>query len=96
MRLLGSEPFKLTGPFLRGSQVSMGRFAVVDAGALSVLLTERPAYTFDPETFRHARLGAGGRRCCPHPLGEPVPGGLGADNDEASFSSTFPERALRT
>jgi microcystin degradation protein MlrC len=56
VRLLDSKPFKLTGPFMRGSQVSMGRFAVVDARGLSVLLTERPAYTFDPETFRHAGL----------------------------------------
>lgn len=56
VRAVGSDPFRLTGPFLRGSEVSMGRFAVVDVGLLSVLLTERPAYTFDPETFRHAGL----------------------------------------
>ena len=56
VRSVGSDPFRLTGPFLRGSEVSMGRFAVVDVGLLSVLLSERPAYTFDPETFRHAGL----------------------------------------
>ena len=56
VRVLGSDPFRLTGPFLQGSEVTMGRFAVVDAGTLSVLLTERPAYTFDPETYRHAGL----------------------------------------
>jgi microcystin degradation protein MlrC len=56
VRGLGSDPFVLRGPFLRGSEVSMGRYAVVDAGSLSVLLTERPAYTFDPETFRHVGL----------------------------------------
>ncbi len=56
VRALGSEPFRLTGPFLQGSEVSMGRFAVVDSGLLSVLVTERPAYTFDPETYRHVGL----------------------------------------
>jgi microcystin degradation protein MlrC len=56
VRLLGSDPLRLTGPFLRGSEVSMGHFAVVDADGLSVLLTERPAYTFDPETYRHVGL----------------------------------------
>ena len=56
VRVLGSDQFRLTGPFLQGSEVTMGRFAVVDIGTLSVLLTERPAFTFDPETYRHAGL----------------------------------------
>jgi len=53
---LGDGPFELTGPVFTGMEVSMGRWAVVTAGSLSVLLTERPACTFDPETFRHAGL----------------------------------------
>jgi microcystin degradation protein MlrC len=53
---LGADPLRLTGPVFTGMEVSMGRFAVVRAGELSVLLTERPACTFDPETFRHAGL----------------------------------------
>jgi microcystin degradation protein MlrC len=56
VRRLGSGPFALTGPIFTGMEVSMGRWAVVDAGNLSVLLTERPAYTFDPETFRQVAL----------------------------------------
>jgi microcystin degradation protein MlrC len=34
----------------------MGAWAVVESGSLSVLLTERPAPTFDPECYRHAGL----------------------------------------
>lgn len=34
----------------------MGRYAIVDACDLSVLVTERPACTFDPTTFRHVAL----------------------------------------
>jgi microcystin degradation protein MlrC len=56
VRVLGNDAFRLTGPFLRGSEVTMGRFAVVESAELSVLLTERPAHTFDPETYRHAGL----------------------------------------
>jgi microcystin degradation protein MlrC len=37
-------------------EFSMGRYAVVRAGSLSVLLTERPAPTFDPQAFRQAGL----------------------------------------
>lgn len=53
---LGLGEFKLTGPVWTGMPVSMGRFAVVDDGRLSVLITERPAFTIDPETFRVAGL----------------------------------------
>lgn len=56
VRRLGDGPFSLTGPVFTGMEVSMGRWAIVDAGRLSVLLTERPACTFDPETFRHVGL----------------------------------------
>ena len=34
----------------------MGTYVVVQHGGLSVLLTERPACTFDPETYRHVGL----------------------------------------
>jgi len=53
---LGENPLRLSGPVFTGMEVSMGRYAVVQAGKLSVLLTERPACTFDPETFRHVGL----------------------------------------
>lgn len=53
---LGDRPFELTGPVYTGMEVSMGRWTVVTVGSLSVLFTERPACTFDPETFRHVGL----------------------------------------
>ena len=53
---LGMGEFKLTGPVWSGMPVSMGRFAVVEVGRLSVLITERPAFTIDPETFRVAGM----------------------------------------
>lgn len=56
VKRLGVGRFRLKGPVFTGMEVTMGRFAVVKAGRLSVLLTERPAYTFDPETFRVAGL----------------------------------------
>jgi microcystin degradation protein MlrC len=34
----------------------MGAWAVVESGTLSVLVTERPAPTFDPECYRRAGL----------------------------------------
>jgi microcystin degradation protein MlrC len=46
----------LTGPVYTGMRVSMGRCAVVSVGRLSILLTEKPACTFDPETFRKVGL----------------------------------------
>lgn len=53
---LGEEPVLLTGPSYTGMEVSMGRFAVVRSRRLSVLITERPAFTLDPATFVHAGL----------------------------------------
>jgi microcystin degradation protein MlrC len=53
---LGSDPVRLTGPVFTGMDVSMGRYAVVRYARIWVLLTERPACTFDPETFRHVGL----------------------------------------
>jgi microcystin degradation protein MlrC len=53
---VGEGPFPLKGPVFTGTQYSMGAWAVVESGSLSVLLTERPAPTFDPECYRHAGL----------------------------------------
>jgi microcystin degradation protein MlrC len=56
VRSVGGGSFPLEGPVFHGMNVSMGRYAIVDAGDLSVLVTERPACTFDPTTFRHVGL----------------------------------------
>ncbi|MHB8613301.1 MAG: M81 family metallopeptidase [Candidatus Dormibacteraceae bacterium] len=53
---IGDGDLVLTGPVYTGMKVSMGRSAVVRINRLSVLLTERPAFTFDPQTFRNAGL----------------------------------------
>ena len=53
---LGGRGIVLSGPGYTGMHVSMGRFAVVSTGRLSLLLTERPAITFDPATFSAAGL----------------------------------------
>jgi microcystin degradation protein MlrC len=53
---LGEGPFVLTGPVFNGAPYSMGAWAVVESGTLSVLVTERPAPTFDPECYRRAGL----------------------------------------
>jgi microcystin degradation protein MlrC len=56
---LGGGSFELTGPAFTGMSVSMGRYAVVSVGRLEVLLTERPAPTFDPEAYRVAGIEVG-------------------------------------
>ena len=50
--LRDAEPLALVGPVFAGMEVSMGRAAVVRRGSLHVLLTERPACTFDTAPFR--------------------------------------------
>ncbi|HXW80133.1 MAG TPA: MlrC C-terminal domain-containing protein, partial [Acidimicrobiales bacterium] len=52
----GAGNFSLTGPAFTGMSVSMGRYAVVSAGKLQVLLTERPAPTFDPAAYLFAGI----------------------------------------
>jgi microcystin degradation protein MlrC len=52
----GSEPLTLSGPYMRGSTYSMGRFAVIRIGGTCILVTEKPAPTFDPQCFFHAGL----------------------------------------
>jgi microcystin degradation protein MlrC len=56
VRRVGGGSFRLAGPVFHGMELSMGRWAVLESGSLSVLLTERPAPTFDPEAFRQAGL----------------------------------------
>ncbi len=53
---LGDGAYELTGASYTGMQVSMGRFAVLAVGSLSILATEWPAWSADPATFRHAGL----------------------------------------
>ncbi|MEV0715776.1 MlrC C-terminal domain-containing protein [Asanoa sp. NPDC050611] len=53
----GDSPVVLTGDSMTGQPVAMGRWATVDTGTgLSVLVTERPAPTFDPAGYRHVGL----------------------------------------
>ncbi len=52
----GAGTYRLTGRGYTGMEVSMGRFAVVASGGLHLLLSERPAWSADPATFRHAGL----------------------------------------
>lgn len=53
---IGSDPVLLTGPSYTGTLVSMGRYALVRCGSVNVLLTERPAFTLDPATYRHVGI----------------------------------------
>lgn len=53
---LGSGEYRLTGVGYDGLTVSMGRFAVIDSGALRLLVTELPSWSADPATWRHAGL----------------------------------------
>lgn len=48
---IGEERVVLQGPVFTGMEVSMGRHAVIRAGRLHILVTERPAHTYDPATF---------------------------------------------
>ena len=52
---ISSEPILLTGPVMNGQTVSMGDWATVDSGhGVHVLITERPAPTFDPSAYLQA------------------------------------------
>jgi microcystin degradation protein MlrC len=53
---LGGGSFELTGPAFTGMTVSMGDYAVVTAAKAQVLLTTRPAPTFDPQAYRVAGI----------------------------------------
>ncbi len=52
----GGGTYRLEGASFTGMEVSMGRFAVVSAPPLTVLLSERPAWTSDPATYAHAGI----------------------------------------
>jgi microcystin degradation protein MlrC len=53
---LGVGTYALPGPVFHDMEVSVGRYARLDAGHLSILVTELPACTFDPESYRQAGL----------------------------------------
>ncbi|HJU50839.1 MAG TPA: M81 family metallopeptidase [Acidimicrobiia bacterium] len=52
----GDGAFKLEGVGYYGLEVTMGRWAVLRSPGLAILLTERPAMSSDPASFRHAGL----------------------------------------
>lgn len=61
VRAIGDTPVVLAGDSMTGQEISMGRWATLDtapdgAPGLTVLVTERPAPTFDPAGYRHAGL----------------------------------------
>ena len=50
-----SEPIILSGPVMNGQKVSIGMWATIDTGTgVHVLVTERPAPTFDPSVYIQA------------------------------------------
>jgi len=54
--LVGDGDYQLTGVGYTGMTVSMGRFSVLRRGGLHLLITELPAWSADPGTWRHAGL----------------------------------------
>ena len=53
---IGDGPYRLQGVGYHGMTASMGRFAVVRTDRTRVLLTEYPAWSADPGSWRHAGL----------------------------------------
>lgn len=53
---IGAGEYRLQGAGYTGTEVSMGRYAVVASGDVVILLSERPAWTADPATFRFAGI----------------------------------------
>ncbi len=53
---LGEGSYRLEGKSFTRMEVSMGRFATLGTDGLRLLLTERPAWTSDPATYRFAGL----------------------------------------
>jgi microcystin degradation protein MlrC len=53
---IGSGEYTLTGAGYTGLTATMGRYAVVRRGRQRVLITELPAWSSDPGTWRHAGL----------------------------------------
>ena len=52
----GAGSYRLEGAGFHGMEVSMGRFAVLAADNLRLLVSERPAWSSDPAAFRFAGL----------------------------------------
>jgi microcystin degradation protein MlrC len=52
----GEGRFKLEGVGYHGLEVTMGRWAVLRSPGIAILVTERPAMSSDPASFRHAGL----------------------------------------
>jgi microcystin degradation protein MlrC len=59
VRTVGAGAYRLEGAGFTGMEVTMGRFAVVDVGSIRLLISERPAWTSDPATFRYVGLPIG-------------------------------------
>lgn len=54
---ISNDPIILMGPVMNGQAVSMGGWAIVDSGhGVQVLITERPAPTFDPSAYLQAGI----------------------------------------
>ncbi len=51
---LGHGDYRLSGVGYTGMTASMGRFAVVRRGGVNVVISELPAWSADPATWRHA------------------------------------------
>jgi microcystin degradation protein MlrC len=56
VRVLSDGRFTFSDQKSRGTEGQMGRAAVIEVGAISVLATERPAFTVDPAFYRSVGL----------------------------------------
>ena len=56
VRLISDGHFTFEGENFRGVVGQMGRTAVLQLGSLSLVITERPAWTFDPAIYRSVGL----------------------------------------
>lgn len=57
VRRLDDTPVVLTGASMTGQEIALGRWATIETDSgMGILVTERPAPTFDPQGFRHAGL----------------------------------------
>jgi microcystin degradation protein MlrC len=56
VHILSDGRFVASDQKSRGTEGRMGRAAVIEVGAISVLVTERPAFTVDPALFRSVGL----------------------------------------
>jgi microcystin degradation protein MlrC len=56
VRILSDGRFTFSDQKARGTEGSMGRAAVIEVGRTSVLVTERPVFSFDPAFYRSVGL----------------------------------------